>query len=98
MIKSGTDIHNIKTEDINYIESAGNYVVFYLENKKIMSLLSLNKLLDDLPSTTFFRIHKSFIINVNFVSKIERHQVTIGSNMIPIGKIYREFFLQSVNK
>jgi len=98
MVKSGTEIHNIKIIDIKYIESAGNYVTFFLANKKYMSLKSMNKLLSELPSKIFYRAHKSYIINLNHISKIERHQVTIGKTKIPIGKIYRETFLKAINK
>jgi DNA-binding LytR/AlgR family response regulator len=98
LIKSGTEIFNVKTNEIQYIESAGNYVTLYLIDRKIMSLYSITKLLNELPSNDFFRVHKSFVVNLNYVTKIERHQVTIGENKIPIGKIYRETFINAIKK
>jgi len=98
MVKSGTEIHNVSFDKIRFVESAGNYVTFNLEVNKIMSLFSMNKLLEELPSGRFFRVHKSFIVNISFITKIERHQVTIGKVKIPIGKIYRESFLKAIGK
>ena len=100
-IKSGTEIHQIKTNDILYIESAGNYVFFHnesLKDKKIMSLLSMNKVLEMLPQKQFYRIHKSYIINIQHIKLIERHQVQIKDIYLPIGKVYRESFFNIIEK
>jgi DNA-binding LytR/AlgR family response regulator len=96
MVKSGSEIYNIKLNEIRYIESAGNYVTYYLADKKYMSLYSMSRLLKELPANNFFRVHKSYIVNLSYISKIERHQVTIENSKIPIGKIYREAFLQAI--
>lgn len=96
MIKSGQDLHKIKIENIFFIESAGNYVVFHLKSEKIMSLLSMNKVLELLPSDQFFRVHKSFIVALSHITKIERHQVIINKKEIPIGNVYRESFFKAL--
>lgn len=98
LVKSGSDIHRIKIDEILYIESAGNYVTFVLANKKIMSLFSMNKILQLLPANQFFRIHKSFIIALRHLIKIERHQVIIINREIPIGNVYRESFFKALEK
>ena len=96
MIKSGQDLHKIKIDNIHFIESAGNYVVFHLNSEKIMSLLSMNKVLELLPCDQFFRVHKSFIVALNHITKIERHQVIINKKEIPIGNVYRESFFKAL--
>lgn len=98
MVKSGTDIHKIKIDEILYIESAGNYVNFVLKNKIIMSLFSMNKVLDLLPANQFLRIHKSFIIALRHLTKVERHQVVISNKEIHIGNVYRESFFKAIEK
>ena len=97
-VKSGTDIYKVKIDEILYIESVGNYVNFVLKNNSIMSLFSMNEILQILPANQFFRIHKSFIIDLRFVSKIERHQVIISNKEIPIGNVYRESFFKAIEK
>jgi len=98
MVKSGTDIHNLKIDDIQYIESAGNYVTFVLPRKQVMSLFSMTKVMELLPEYRFCRIHKSYIVNLQSVTKIERHQVLIGKHEIPIGNIYRELFFKAIQE
>ena len=98
MVKDGSDIRKINTRDILYIQSAGNYVTFVLPKSTIMSLLSMNKVLQMLPTGSFYRIHKSYIIALRHISKIERHQVIIAGKEIPIGNLYRQSFFQAIGQ
>lgn len=96
-IKSGTQIHKINSNDILYVEGAGNYMMFYLKESKIMSLLKMSEVLDILPSDKFIRIHKSYIVSYTHIDIIEKHQVIIRKRNIPIGITYREHFLSTIN-
>ncbi|MFW5872528.1 MAG: LytR/AlgR family response regulator transcription factor [bacterium] len=97
-IKSGTQIHKINSNDILYIEGAGNYMTFYLKEAKIMSLLKMSDVLNLLPSDNFIRIHKSYIVSFAHIDIIEKHQVFIRKRNIPIGITYREQFLSKINR
>ena len=92
MIKSGTQLIRIITDDIFYIEGAGNYMTFYTKNGKIMVLLPMNDILKMLPSNIFIRIHKSYIISLKHTGIIEKARVVINKTAIPIGITYREHF------
>jgi DNA-binding LytR/AlgR family response regulator len=92
LIKSGTQIFKVLTDDILYIEGAGNYITFFNKTGKIMVLLPLNDILKLLPSNTFIRIHKSYIISLKHLEIIEKSRVIINSTRIPIGITYRELF------
>lgn len=92
LIKSGTQIFKVLTDDILYIEGAGNYITFFNKTGKIMVLLPLNDILKLLPSNTFIRIHKSYIISLKHLEIIEKSSVIINSTRIPIGITYREHF------
>lgn len=96
-IKSGTQIHKINSNDILYVEGAGNYMTFYLKDVKIMSLLKMSDVLNLLPSDRFIRIHKSYIVAYAHIDIIEKHQVFIKKRNIPIGITYREQFLSKIN-
>lgn len=93
LIKSGTQTFKVKLEDILYVEGAGNYMAFCTKGKKILSLLTMKEALELLPADQFVRVHKSYIVSLNHLNVIERHQVTIAGKAIPIGLTYREQFL-----
>ncbi|OJJ20848.1 hypothetical protein BKI52_09710 [marine bacterium AO1-C] len=100
LIKSGTQLHKIRIDDILFVESDGNYVNFVLQGyiQKLLARLSMPEVLDLLPNDLFCRIHKSYIVAFAKISTIEKHQLKIEKEWLPIGKIYREMFLQEVHK
>lgn len=53
----------------------------------------MKEVLELLADDNFIRVHKSYIISVSQIELIEKHQLTIGQNKIPIGYTYREHFL-----
>jgi DNA-binding LytR/AlgR family response regulator len=90
LIKSGTKINRIRTADILYVEGAGNYMTFVTRQQRIMTLLNMSEVMDLLPSERFLRVHKSYVINTDQVDVIERHQVVINKQNIPVGVTYRD--------
>jgi two-component system, LytTR family, response regulator len=97
-IKSGIRLLKIKPADILYIEGAGNYMTFHTQEKKFLSLLTMQETLDILPEEMFVRIHKSFLISLLHIDAIEKHDVIIKGKPLPIGITYRERFLALINK
>ena len=95
-IKSGSETHQIKIDDILYVEGAGNYVTFVMRNQKIMSLLTMKDVMNMLPSQQFHRVHKSYIVGLKHIRLIERHHLEIRNTKIPIGRLYRESFLKAI--
>ena len=75
-VKTEYKTTKIFLNDILYIESLKDYVVFHLSNEKISSLLSLTYVETELPKDKFMRIHRSFIIAINTIKEIERIMFT----------------------
>lgn len=66
-----TDV--VKTDEIVYLKSDGRYTTFFLNNKtQIVASKNLGEYSTILPQETFFRIHHSYIINVDFLDQIDR--------------------------
>lgn len=97
-IKSGNQLVKVFPNEILYIEAAGNYMFFHTREKKVMSLLNAKEVLELLPRNNFVRIHKSFIISLDHIDAIERHDVIVNGKRIPIGITYREHFLSVLKK
>lgn len=89
VIKSGMEQIRIPFSDIYYLEATGNYVTFVSRNQTIMSRITLTECMHLLPSQTFVRIHRSFIINKDAIGKLERHQVTVQGYVLPIASSYK---------
>lgn len=89
VLKADYKIYKVKFCDIHYIEGLKEYVTFYTTNKKIIVYESLKNLQATLPSN-FLRIHKSFIVNKNWVKAMHGNQLEILDVKIPIGISYKD--------
>ncbi len=87
-VKTGYEQLKIMFEDILYLEAAGNYVTFVTKEKKILSRSTFAEAISLLPEKKFVRTHRSYVVAVSKIDKIERHQVTIGNAKVPISDAY----------
>ena len=71
MIKERGGVVFIKTEDIDFVEAAGDYVVLYVGKKKHMTRESMTKMAVKLGSKDFVRIHRSTIVNLERVKELK---------------------------
>ncbi len=96
-IKTGYKIQKILINEIIYIESMGDYVRFFLEDKKIVTLLSLSKIIELLPKDKFIQIHRSYIINFEKINFIQNNIISIGQYQLPISKSRKKELMEIIN-
>ncbi|MFY0712932.1 response regulator transcription factor [Seonamhaeicola sp. NFXS20] len=87
-VKSGYDLHKLKYDDILYVESDNEYVVFFTSEKKIMSHQTLKSLEKKLPASLFLRVHRSYIVNKQKVSALKGRDLLISEVKIPVSDSY----------
>lgn len=97
-VKDGYDQLKINYDQILFLEAAGNYVTFTLPEKKVLTRSTFQEMLNLLPSEKFVRIHRSYIVAVAKIDKIERHQVTISNKKIPVSGAYRDDLNSALSK
>ena len=89
-VKTGYDQVKVLFDDILYLEAAGNYVTFVLKEGIVLSRSTLNEAINQLPANKFVRIHRSYLVSINKIDKIERQQVKINKVVIPVGEAYSQ--------
>lgn len=89
----------VRLSDIIYIEGMNEFVKIFIEgeDKPLIPLLSMKRLEDSLPRSLFMRIHKSYIVNLNKVTDIQRQRIVFGNVFIPIGDSYKDRFTEFIN-
>lgn len=98
-IKSEYKILKVKLNEIKYIEGMREYVRIHLTNEKpIMTLLSMKVVEQQLPSNSFMRVHRSYIVNLKMITTIERNRIVFDKVYIPVSEQYKEEFHQFINK
>ncbi len=76
----------IRTSEILYIESSGNYVKIFTPHKTYMTQSSLKSICDSLNPQKFKRVHRAFVVNLAEITSYTKKSITIGETQIPIGK------------
>jgi DNA-binding LytR/AlgR family response regulator len=95
-IKSGPLIHQVDIKEVLFIEKKGHYVVFHTPAREFLSRMNMNELMKALPSDSFIRVHRSFVVAIDKIDTIEKYRVVIGEKKIPIGESYRDDFLNRI--
>lgn len=89
-IKTGSEQVKVMYDDIYYLEATGNYVTFVLNDKKVLARSTFAEAIHWMPHQKFVRVHRSYVVAVSKIEKVERHQVTIGAHKIPISEAYQQ--------
>ncbi len=99
-IKSEYRVIRINLKDIKYIESKREYVKIFLDGSEpITTLMSIKKLEETLPGNMFMRVHRSFIVNLDKITVVERNRIVFDNKVyIPISENYGEKFQEYMEK
>lgn len=86
VVKSTNNVVVISINDIIYFESEDDYVMIYTRTGKHLKHITMKVLEEQLDASKFVRIHRSFIINVDELTKIEKfgkdnYQVILNGNI-----------------
>jgi len=88
--------YRIPFKDIMYIKADNVYLEVYTKEQMFLVRSPLKDYLEKLPSNSFFRSHKSYIINVEHVMAVNAKDVLIGDELIPISKDFKDFILKAM--
>jgi two-component system, LytTR family, response regulator len=72
-VQKSEKLFNLPVEEIVYLEASGDYTVITTKNDQFVSSSGIGKLEEIMDPDTFIRVHRSTIINLNYLKEIERH-------------------------
>lgn len=89
------ELRNITIENIVYVNGMKDYVMFYLdgETKPLITHLTMKAVEEMLPPDKFLRVHRSYIIAVDKIRKVDRNDcIYIGNEIIHVPDGYQDAF------
>jgi DNA-binding LytR/AlgR family response regulator len=99
IVKGGKEIHQIRIDQIIYVEGDKDYAWIRLaNNEKIMIRESMKNILEVLKNYNFIRVHRSFIVSLVHINSIEGLTIKIGEHKIPLNKVSKEYILSEFKK
>ena len=97
-VKDGRELIKLQLSEILYIKGQKDYVMFVMKDRKIMSLMNLKDLEEELNRKEYVRIHQSFIINAQHIASISNDKVKVGNEFLPISQSYKLGFRTFIEK
>lgn len=100
-VKADKKLIKVDFDDIIYIEGLKDYVIIRQEAGRVITLQTMKSLEIKLPESTFKRVHRSYIVNINKINAVVGNMLEVTekgqTKHIPIGKNYREELLNIIN-
>jgi two-component system LytT family response regulator len=95
-VKTNSGFEKVLFEDLRFVEAMENYVVFHLRSHKLVAYLTLKSLEEQLPERLFVRTHKSYLVFLNAIERVEGSEIVIGESRIPISRNYYAMAMEKI--
>lgn len=87
-VKEGALNVKLEQEKINYIESEGNYLLFYTDEKIYKSRSTIRNILQELSDSMFVQTHRAYVVNKKKIEKFSNRSLIVIGITIPISENY----------
>ncbi len=71
LVRDGSKVHIIPAEKVDYLEAQDDYVCVHTEGRRLLKQTTLSEFEGEMDPAQFIRIHRSFILNIERLAKIE---------------------------
>jgi len=95
-LKVNSKFEKIFYDEVLYVEAMQNYVAVHLQDKKLISYITISQVETGLPAHLFMRIHKSYLVSLSKIQSIEGNTLTINEQQIPISRKLKEILKDKV--
>jgi two-component system LytT family response regulator len=98
-ISADYSLIKINFADVVWIEGLKDYIKIHLKStsKPVVARMSMKAIEEQLPSSMFLRIHKSYIISKEYITSLKKSSIFIDNTELPVGDTYKESIIEYVN-
>jgi len=97
-VKENNLYHRILISDIIYLKSDNVYVEIHTSSRKYIDRATLKHYEEKLSSQHFFKSHKSYIINQNYIEAISSKDIIVNGKSLPMSRDFKDLFMKNKNK
>lgn len=95
-LRTHTGYFTLREQDVIYLETCGKGTLFHLLTQDVEAAVSMKQVEQMLDNAVFFRVHTSYIVNLQDVQAVEKESVLLRSGQtLPISKHRRKAFLDA---
>ncbi|MGN6211873.1 LytR/AlgR family response regulator transcription factor [Parafilimonas sp.] len=96
-LKVNQQVERIFYKEVLFVEAMQNYVAVHLNNKKLISYITISNMEKRLPANLFMRIHKSYIAALHKIDSISGNKIMIHTRTLPLSRNTKEKLMQAVD-
>ncbi|MEO9533903.1 MAG: LytTR family DNA-binding domain-containing protein [Crocinitomicaceae bacterium] len=96
-IKKNKSYSRVKFEDIDYIEALADYVQINADSGRFTVLSTMKSIANRLPQKKFIRVHRSYIVALDKIMRIDDNLIVVGEKSIPVSRSYKEDLMKNLN-
>ncbi len=96
-IKDKHSLVKVNYSDVLYAEACDNYTIIYTTQAKYVLSYTLKIVEEKLAPFSFFRTHRSFLVNLKHIQKVNPKEVLVNGKEIPVSENSRNELLQKLN-
>ena len=89
-MKSGVQRIKLSFDQVTHLQGLKDYAIIHTSTGKIVVKGSIKAMHTIFPENLFMRVHKSFIVAVSKIIRMERNKLVVDGNPIPVGRNYKE--------
>lgn len=96
-IKKNKGYTRVNYEDITFVEALADYVQINTAKERYTVLSTMKSISQRLPQKQFLRIHRSYIVQLDKIERLDESMVLIGDKSVPVSRSYKETLLKHLN-
>ncbi|OOQ61187.1 DNA-binding response regulator [Mucilaginibacter pedocola] len=96
-IKCGGKYEKLFLDEVLYIESMQNYINIFTTKSKYTTQTNLKSLEQYFDKGAFMRVHKSYMVALRKIEKLEGNEIFIQTHRIPLSRNYRDEVIATIN-
>lgn len=97
-IRADYSLQKIPIADILFVEGLDDYLKIHIQGQRtVVARMTMKAILEKLPATGFFRVHRSFIVPLARITRIRNKTVFVGEQEIPVSASYEKEFLAAIS-
>lgn len=97
-VKCDGNIERIELCDLLYIKALENYIVIQTTQRKYVTYLTMKGVEEYLPAEQFIKIHKSYLVPIAKIDRIEGNEVHIRNEKLPLSRSLRAEVLERIEE
>ena len=96
-VKDGYQMVKIDLKEISALQAVGNYIRFMMNGREVLARMTIKEFLSEWADNSFIQVHRSYVINIEKVNRLDRHVIWIDDLEVPIGGSFQDAVKQRFN-